>query len=260
MPAWLGLVFVLALGQSDQSRTGDLRVAVADSTGLELQSDVDLTNQANQFHEHLPTDTHGVLTVRRLPFGSYQVVVTRQGFAPFSGLVEVRTALPTSYPVTLMVAAIDTSVTVSADQTLIDLRRTSTVHTIGEASVAIVVVVAGRSVANLVDTQPGWLMEANGVLHPEGRVQVQYVVDGLPLTDNRSAAFTPGLRPMTSCAEHPHRQVPAENGRKLGCGGSSDGRTGATRLSRQYGGEAGSFATGGVSGMGQYAGRARRSA
>ena len=256
MHVWLGLVFVLALGQSDQSRTGDLRVAVADSTGLELQGDVDLTNQANQFHEHLTTDAHGVLTVRRLPFGSYQVVVTRQGFAPFSGMVEIRTALPTSYPVTLMVATIDTSVTVSADQTLLDLRRTSTVHTIGEATVAQrVSSLPGRSVANLVDTQPGWLMEANGVLHPRGsEYQVQYVVDGLPLTDNRSAAFTPGLE-----ADDVHALsiltggYPAEYGRKLG--GVVEVATAGQAPLGFHGNmvaEAGSFATGGVSGMGQY--------
>src|SRR6266404_16489 len=52
----------------------------------------------------------------------------------------------------------------------------------------------GRSFIDLVNQQPGWLLEANGVLHPRGsEYQVQYVVDGIPLYDNRSPAFAQSL-------------------------------------------------------------------
>src|SRR4029079_19343978 len=52
----------------------------------------------------------------------------------------------------------------------------------------------GRSLADVVNREPGWLLEANGILHPRGsEYQVQYVVDGLPITDNRSPAFAPEL-------------------------------------------------------------------
>ena len=66
--------------------------------------------------------------------------------------------------------------------------------------------------------QPGWVFEANGVLHPRGsEYDVQFVVDGLPLTQNRSPAFAPSfdagevesLRVLTA-------SFPAEYGRKLG--------------------------------------------
>jgi outer membrane receptor for Fe3+-dicitrate len=69
-----------------------------------------------------------------------------------------------------------------------------------------------------VDELPGWLYEANGILHPSGsEYDVQYVIDGLPLTENRSPAFAPALdadavdsmRVMTA-------SYPAEFGRKLG--------------------------------------------
>ena len=76
----------------------------------------------------------------------------------------------------------------------------------------------GRSLPDLVDTLPGWLLEANGILHPRGsEYQTQYVIDGLPLTDNRSPAFAPeidaddvyGVAVLTG-------GYPAEYGRKLG--------------------------------------------
>ena len=44
------------------------------------------------------------------------------------------------------------------------------------------------------EAQPGWLMEANGVLHPRGsEYNVQYLVDGFPMAENRSPAFAPGI-------------------------------------------------------------------
>ena len=50
-------------------------------------------------------------------------------------------------------------------------------------------------VLDLVDQQPGWLMEANGVLHPRGsEYQTLFVVDGIPMDENRSPAFAPDLQ------------------------------------------------------------------
>ena len=76
----------------------------------------------------------------------------------------------------------------------------------------------GRSVIDLVNSQPGWLLESNGVLHPRGsEYQTQYVVDGIPLTDNRSPSFAPEIEAddaesMTILTAN----FPAEYGRKLG--------------------------------------------
>src|SRR5688500_8857934 len=45
-----------------------------------------------------------------------------------------------------------------------------------------------------VTPMPGWLVEANGVLHPRGsEYDTQYVVDGMPLYDNRSITFAPAF-------------------------------------------------------------------
>ena len=48
--------------------------------------------------------------------------------------------------------------------------------------------------ADLINRQPGWLYEANGVLHPRGsEYDVQFVADGVPMNENRSPAFAPNL-------------------------------------------------------------------
>jgi outer membrane cobalamin receptor len=76
----------------------------------------------------------------------------------------------------------------------------------------------GRSLPDLVSTQPGWLLEANGVLHPRGsEYQTQYVVDGLPLTDNRSPSFAPEIdADSVQSMGILTGGFPAEYGRKLG--------------------------------------------
>jgi TonB-dependent Receptor Plug Domain len=76
----------------------------------------------------------------------------------------------------------------------------------------------GRSVQDLVDSQPGWLYEGNAVLHPRGsEYQTQFVVDGIPLTDNRSPSFGPemGADNLSSLSIYT-AGFPAEYGRKLG--------------------------------------------
>ena len=216
-----GCVFVLLLtmAQFGQSNTGELRLTVTDAGGLPLQSAVELVSEANQLQESLETDPQGILVARRLPFGTYRVAVTRDGFATFAGLIEVRSALPTDYHVTLSLAPLQTQVTVRAEDTLVDPRQATTVHRIGaETLQQRTTALPGRTLPELVNTQPGWLLEANGILHPRGsEYQTQYVVDGLPLTDNRSPAFAPEVD-----ADDVHALsiltggYPAEYGRKLG--------------------------------------------
>jgi outer membrane cobalamin receptor len=212
-------VLLLTFAQFGASNTGELHLTVADASGSRLQSGVELVSEANQFRERLETDVQGILIAKRLPFGTYSVAVTRDGFATFAGLVEIRSALPTEYRVTLSLAPLQTQVTVTVDNTLLDPHQTATVHRIGaETLQQRTMGLPGRSLPDLVNTQPGWLLEANGILHPRGsEYQTQYVVDGLPLTDNRSPAFAPELD-----ADAVHSMsiltggYPAEYGRKLG--------------------------------------------
>src|SRR5262245_29143255 len=125
------LLAIVLAAQFGQVNTGELRVTVTDSAGLPLQSVVDLVSEANQVRQRLETDVQGTLVARRLPFGTYRLAVTRDGFAAFSDLVEIRSAVPAEYRVTLSLAPIQTQVTVSADDTLIDSHQTMTVHRIG---------------------------------------------------------------------------------------------------------------------------------
>src|SRR5450830_1497362 len=103
------------MAQFGSSNTGELHLTVNDATGLPVQSSVELLSQANQVRRTLETDVQGQLIARLLPFGRYEILVTREGFAPFSGLVEIRSATPTPFTATLGLAALQSQISVSAD-------------------------------------------------------------------------------------------------------------------------------------------------
>jgi len=211
--------FLFAAGQFGQSSTGELRVTVRDSGGLPVQCAVMLVSEANDISQQLETAADGVSVAKRLPFGRYRVAINQPGFAPYDAFVEIDSVLPREYRITLTPAPVQAQVTVRAGDTLLDTHQTSAVNRVGaETLQQRITTLPGRSLADVVNSEPGWLLEANGILHPRGsEYQVQYVVDGLPITDNRSPAFAPELD-----ADEVHSMTiltggyPAEYGRKLG--------------------------------------------
>src|SRR5258708_22441444 len=161
------VVLAVMLGQFGQSNAGELRLTVVDVLGSPLQGSVELVSEANQVRESLQTDPQGILIARRLPFGTYRVAVSRDGFATSVGVIEIRTALPTAYRATLSPAPLQTHVTVTAEETLLDPHQSVTVHRIGAGTLEQRMTgLPGRSLTDLVNAQPGWLVEANGILHP----------------------------------------------------------------------------------------------
>ena len=124
-------VLLLTLAQFGSSNMGELRLTVTDASGSRLRSGVELVSEANKFRELLETDAQGILIAKRLPFGVYSLAVTRDGFTTFAGLVEIQSALPTDYRVTLSLAPLQAQVTVTVDNTLLDPHQTATVRHIG---------------------------------------------------------------------------------------------------------------------------------
>jgi len=212
-------LLALAVCIHGQTNTGELRISATDETQHPLQAAVSLVSEANDYRRAFQTGITGHLSVTRLPFGVYRLTVQQPGFAPYSGLVEVRSAVPKALSVVLSLAPIATSVTVTDSQTLIDPNRTGTVNRIGSEAIAErPASLPGRSIVDLVNSQPGWLYEGNAVLHPRGsEYMTQFVMDGIPLTDNRSPSFGPEIEAddVQSLSIYT-AGFPAEYGRKLG--------------------------------------------
>ncbi len=210
---------LLAVPFNAQSNAGELRLKVLGPDGLPLKASVELSSDALQFHRSFSTDDSGQLTARNLLFGRYRLQIQRESFSPYDGLIEIHSALPTEYVVKLSIAALSTAVNVTAENTLLDPERTTAINHLDLKAIADrPASLPGRSLPDLVNSQPGWLFEGSAVLHPRGsEYQTQFVVDGIPLTDNRSPSFGPELEAddVDSLTIYT-AGIPAEYGRKMG--------------------------------------------
>jgi len=213
------LILIVAPLARAQRVRGELRVEVRDSQGTAVAASAELVSEANQVRRTIQISPDGRATVQDLPFGIYRLSLTAENFAPWNKLIEIRSEVPVRVVATLGVAPVTTEVQVSDSATLVDPSSTGTIYSIGRQSISEEISSQpGRDLSDLVNNQPGWLTEANGVLHPRGsEYDVQYIFDGLPLTQNRSPAFAPAfdadevesMRVLTA-------GFPAEYGRKLG--------------------------------------------
>lgn len=202
-----------------QSNSGELHLKVVDPAGLGVKATVEVVSEANQYRNALVTNEQGELVVQRLPYGIYQVEIRREGFAEESERVEIRSSLATRDTIHLQLPTVAQSVLVNEGETLIDPDRAGAVNEIGTNTLeSRLSSLPGRSLQDLVNSQPGWLYEGNAVLHPRGsEYQTQFVVDGIPLMDNRSPGFGPeiGANDVQSMTIYT-AGIPAEYGRKMG--------------------------------------------
>ncbi len=216
------LVIALVLGSVcavAQRATGELRITVTDPAGLGLAASGTVRSLSTQDRRDIVTGPDGHETLTAIPFGHYVLTVESPGFAPFRGTVDIRSEVPIALPVKLTLKPVETAVSVTESETLLDASQAGSANYLGPESLRNrKAAAAGRSVIDLVNSQPGWLLEANGVLHPRGsEYGVQYVIDGLPIFDNRSPAFAQ----LLSADEFQSMRIltggyPAEYGHKLG--------------------------------------------
>lgn len=213
------LVIAMAWTLLAQVDTGELRVVVTDPAGLAANVPVTISSEGTHYRNILTTNQSGVIVCKGIPFGLYSVQVEIPGFAPASITADVHSALPVKRTLHLGIAPTTTTVKVTAPNTLIDPYMPSSVMLIGSRQIQDrVASLPGRSVQNLVNSQPGWLYEGNAVLHPRGsEYQTQFAINGIPLTDNRSPSFGPEIEANDLASISIYTAgFPAEYGRKMG--------------------------------------------
>ncbi len=219
MKKLIPILLTIAAPLFGQVNQGELHLKVTDPAGLGTRVPVHLVSQASNYDETLSTNNEGRLNVPRLPYGLYRMQITQPGYATLLESLDIHSSIAISLALQLQLSSVQQSVIVTSGDTLIDPDQAGSVSRIGGDLIdKRLGSVPGRSVQDLVNTQPGWLYEGNAVLHPRGsEYQTQFVVDGIPLTDNRS----PGLGPEIEADDVESMSVytagiPAEYGRKMG--------------------------------------------
>ena len=202
-----------------QVNSGELRITVKDASGSAVEATADLLNQASKTTISIHVSESGHYSFKNLPFGTYMLTVGHPGFSPFTQLIKIDSVVPETHHIVLTIQPAQAAVEVNATETLLNTDRpAATYYTdsqeINERGMA----PPGRGLINLAAMQPGWTLEANGILHPrESEYETQFVVDGFPVEDNRSPAFA---RPVEADNVESIKQytsgIPAEFGDKLG--------------------------------------------
>jgi hypothetical protein len=211
---------LLLIGAANaQIMEGELRLTVRDPAGNAVPARVELAGRSPQFRTGAQANSEGHARLLRLPQGIYRLSVNHDGFEEFTDTIEIRSAVPQEKHITLKIGAVATEITVEAPAPLLDRSQPLLVmQAVREQLDDTLGTTLGRSVIDVITTMPGWLLEAHAVLHPRGsEYDTQYVIDGMPLYDNRSIGFAPAFENNEFEAVNILTAgIPAEHGRRLG--------------------------------------------
>jgi hypothetical protein len=177
---------------------GTVQGTVTDPTGGVMQAvEVRISNPVSGFARTTTTDAAGKFTFSNLPPNSYHVSVSAQGFNPFDRDVDVRSGVPITFDIALVLAGATSNVEVvghAEDLT----ERDPTAHTDIDESLISKLPIESSSGLNQVITlaSPGVVADSNGFFHPVGdHAQTQFSIDNQPVTDQQSRIYSNQISP-----------------------------------------------------------------
>src|ERR1043165_7964610 len=203
-----------------QARIGSIQGVVKDPTGaLVPNANITVTQPVTGYRQTSQTDAQGAFKLVNLPFNTYKVRAEASGFQAVEQSIDLETTIPLNLELSLSLEEATAAVTITtAGGAVLETDRTSSDTDIAQTILERPVGAApSRAIESIVASTPGFVTDDNGRMHPRGsESQVQYVVDGVPVTDNLSAIFSTSLDARTlRTVEVLTGGMPAEFGDKL---------------------------------------------
>ena len=212
------LLALASLGYA-QSNTAIIRGVISDKTGAVVAgAKIRLTNSITNYAQETVTDPQGAYRLIDVPFNDYKLNVEASGFEAETREVIVRSNLAQRVDMQLGVAPVRQEVNVSAVSELIEPEKTAPTTVIDQTRILrFPTSQPSRSAEGIIATVPGWTEDANGRLHARGiEYQVQYSIDGIPVTDTIADTFAAAPDPRNfRSVEVTTANIPAEYGNKL---------------------------------------------
>jgi len=213
-------ILLVTAGVVAAQTTGSLTVKVSGPDGSPVTgASVRLENRSTGFERLIP-ETAGAYTLANLPLQTYRLTVEAPAFQAGVREVAVRSNVPVAVGLTLELATVRDTVTVSAGGSadLIDVEATGT--RVGLSALAMSEMPApmgSRGIETYLLSFPGFAMNANGAIHPRGaHNQMTFVIDGMAVSDQLTGAFATALDPnLVDSLELHTGNVPAEFGAKV---------------------------------------------
>jgi hypothetical protein len=197
LAAALLAVVSLALGGSAHAQNANstsINGVVEDPTGAVIPgATVEIQNPASGTAQTAKTDNAGNFTLPNVPFGSYHMTATAEGFASYAQDVAVQSAAPLNLTIAMQLPQAAQSVTVEAAPAG-PAETTPTFQTNIDRGLIEKVPLesATSSVSSLVtEASPGVTADSNGLFHGLGdHAENSFSVDGQPITDQQSKVFS----------------------------------------------------------------------
>src|SRR2546430_17283637 len=118
-----------------QRERGEARVEVHDPQGATVAGEGELVSELNEVRREFKVGADGKSVVQGLPFGRYHVSFRAQGFAEWSGMLEIHSEVPQTFGIALGVAPVSTQIQVSDSATLVDPSRTGVTYAVGKNAI-----------------------------------------------------------------------------------------------------------------------------
>jgi outer membrane receptor protein involved in Fe transport len=203
-----------------QTRIGTIQGTVKDPNGaVVVGANVTVTQPLTGYTQSAQTDAQGAFKLVNVPFNTYTVRADAAGFQAVEQAIDLESNIPYGLELKLSVGQAAATVSVTGGSAaLVEPDKTSSDTDIDQTLIERQAGAApSRGIEAIVASVPGMATDDNGRLHPRGsESQVQYVVDGVPITDNLSAIFSTSLDARTlRTAEVLTGGIPAEFGDKL---------------------------------------------
>ena len=186
------VIFAQALGTA-----GSVSGTVTDpNNAVVTGATVIIKNAVTGFTRTATTDAQGNYGFQNVPPNNYQITVAASGFQNAAQNIVVRTSVPLQVaPFALAVGGSSATVNVLADAQ--NVENIPTTHTdVDQSQIQKLPVSSpGNGLSDAITlTSPGVVADSNGFFHPLGdHAQTQYSIDGQPITDQQSKAFSTQL-------------------------------------------------------------------
>jgi hypothetical protein len=177
---------------------GTVTGVVTDPNGAVVPgASVKIENPLTGYNRTVKTDADGAFKIGDVPPNVYQLTVAATGFSPSQQELSVRTSVPISLKVALMVAGAETEVTVT--DTLNAIENVPTSHTDVDQTLISRLPLGspGSGLSEVIQkAAPGVVADSNGMAHPLGEhSDTSYSIDNQNISDQQSKAFSTSLPP-----------------------------------------------------------------
>ncbi len=201
MPARLlvSVLFFLSLSgvYAASSGRGTVAGVVKDQSGAVIPAaSVHIHNPITGHEREVRTDDKGEFRIADLPYNSYHLHVSQNGFSSYEHDLDIRRAVPLQVEIQLLPAGAASSIRVEAYGTDV-LENVPYAHYdvdhVSLSKLPLTNPASGLSDAVTMST-PGVVADSNGLFHPLGdHAQASFVVDGQPINDQQSKQFSTQL-------------------------------------------------------------------